>query len=203
MQYRLAYIMWNSLLAWKNLSETGMKMSTLVLCTVLPPDHTTPGLHHYTYISFMMSVSLQLKWFSFTTSLHFTQYLVTFYLFTLNIMVHNDFSLIKKGGEGVLSVAQQHVECVFVFCYFYIYKNKWMICMMFHLCFVFLDLCLEYAQLFAALIARTAKDVDVLIDSLPSEESTAALQVSTFISITDYFTCVYMYFNVLILFSQT
>ena len=43
-------------------------------------------------------------------------------------------------------------------------------------------LCLEYAQLFAALIARTAKDVDVLIDSLPSEESTAALQVSTFTS---------------------
>lgn len=39
----------------------------------------------------------------------------------------------------------------------------------------------EYAQLFAALIARTAKDVDVLIDSLPSEESTAALQVSIFI----------------------
>jgi mediator of RNA polymerase II transcription subunit 21 len=36
---------------------------------------------------------------------------------------------------------------------------------------------LEYAQLFAALIARTAKDIDVLIDSLPSEESTAALQV--------------------------
>uniref|UniRef100_A0A3P8WNW6 Mediator of RNA polymerase II transcription subunit 21 n=1 Tax=Cynoglossus semilaevis TaxID=244447 RepID=A0A3P8WNW6_CYNSE len=35
----------------------------------------------------------------------------------------------------------------------------------------------EYAQLFAALIARTAKDVDVLIDSLPSEESTAAVQV--------------------------
>lgn len=41
---------------------------------------------------------------------------------------------------------------------------------------------IEYAQLFAALIARTAKDVDVLIDSLPSEESTAALQVSTFTS---------------------
>ncbi|XP_077355869.1 mediator of RNA polymerase II transcription subunit 21 [Festucalex cinctus] len=37
----------------------------------------------------------------------------------------------------------------------------------------------EYAQLFAALIARTAKDVDVLIDSLPSEESTAALQVAS------------------------
>ncbi|NXW00966.1 MED21 polymerase, partial [Fregetta grallaria] len=34
----------------------------------------------------------------------------------------------------------------------------------------------SYAQLFAALIARTAKDIDVLIDSLPSEESTAALQ---------------------------
>lgn len=74
---------------------------------------------------------------------------------------------------------------------------------MIHLCLVFRDLCLEYAQLFAALIARTAKDVDVLIDSLPSEESTAALQVSTFISITDYFTRVYIYFNVLILFSQT
>ncbi|XP_059904733.1 mediator of RNA polymerase II transcription subunit 21 [Gadus macrocephalus] len=37
----------------------------------------------------------------------------------------------------------------------------------------------EYAQLFAALIARTAKDLDVLIDSLPSEESTAALQAAS------------------------
>ncbi|XP_019747443.1 mediator of RNA polymerase II transcription subunit 21 [Hippocampus comes] len=37
----------------------------------------------------------------------------------------------------------------------------------------------EYAQLFAALIARTARDVDVLIDSLPSEESTAALQAAS------------------------
>uniref|UniRef100_A0A8C3E8L5 Mediator of RNA polymerase II transcription subunit 21 n=6 Tax=Passeriformes TaxID=9126 RepID=A0A8C3E8L5_CORMO len=37
----------------------------------------------------------------------------------------------------------------------------------------------EYAQLFAALIARTAKDIDVLIDSLPSEESTAALQAES------------------------
>ncbi|KAL7982798.1 hypothetical protein Chor_005201 [Crotalus horridus] len=36
----------------------------------------------------------------------------------------------------------------------------------------------EYAQLFAALIARTAKDIDVLIDSLPSEESTATLQAA-------------------------
>lgn len=41
--------------------------------------------------------------------------------------------------------------------------------------------CAEYAQLFAALIARTAKDIDVLIDSLPSEESTAALQVGVFL----------------------
>lgn len=41
--------------------------------------------------------------------------------------------------------------------------------------------CAEYAQLFAALIARTAKDIDVLIDSLPSEESTAALQVGGFL----------------------
>ncbi|NXX13358.1 MED21 polymerase, partial [Podargus strigoides] len=37
----------------------------------------------------------------------------------------------------------------------------------------------SYAQLFAALIARTAKDIDVLIDSLPSEESTAALQAAS------------------------
>uniref|UniRef100_A0A8D2LYI3 Mediator of RNA polymerase II transcription subunit 21 n=1 Tax=Varanus komodoensis TaxID=61221 RepID=A0A8D2LYI3_VARKO len=37
----------------------------------------------------------------------------------------------------------------------------------------------EYAQLFAALIARTAKDIDVLIDSLPSEESTATLQAAS------------------------
>ena len=47
-------------------------------------------------------------------------------------------------------------------------------------CFGLTSQCListEYAQLFAALIARTAKDIDVLIDSLPSEESTAALQV--------------------------
>uniref|UniRef100_A0A8C4QMF3 Mediator of RNA polymerase II transcription subunit 21 n=1 Tax=Eptatretus burgeri TaxID=7764 RepID=A0A8C4QMF3_EPTBU len=35
----------------------------------------------------------------------------------------------------------------------------------------------EYSQLFATLIARTAKDIDVLIDSLPSEDSTPALQV--------------------------
>ncbi|XP_025258580.1 mediator of RNA polymerase II transcription subunit 21 isoform X2 [Theropithecus gelada] len=41
------------------------------------------------------------------------------------------------------------------------------------------SLSLEYAQLFAALIARTAKDIDVLIDSLPSEESTAALQAAS------------------------
>ncbi|XP_068129053.1 mediator of RNA polymerase II transcription subunit 21 [Hyperolius riggenbachi] len=37
----------------------------------------------------------------------------------------------------------------------------------------------EYAQLFATLIARTAKDIDVLIESLPSEESTAALQAAS------------------------
>lgn len=48
---------------------------------------------------------------------------------------------------------------------------------------LYFHICSEYAQLFAALIARTAKDVDVLIDSLPSEESTAALQVRTHRSI--------------------
>ncbi|CAG2113672.1 unnamed protein product [Medioppia subpectinata] len=34
----------------------------------------------------------------------------------------------------------------------------------------------DFAQLFATLIARTAKDIDVLIDSLPNEESTPELQ---------------------------
>ena len=42
--------------------------------------------------------------------------------------------------------------------------------------FVFLD----YAAVFSKLIARTAKDIDVLIDSLPSEESSLELQVITF-----------------------
>ncbi|XP_037700555.1 mediator of RNA polymerase II transcription subunit 21-like [Choloepus didactylus] len=37
----------------------------------------------------------------------------------------------------------------------------------------------EYTQLFVALIARKAKDIDVLIDSLPSEESPAALQAAS------------------------
>ena len=35
----------------------------------------------------------------------------------------------------------------------------------------------DFAQLFAKLIVKTAKDIDVLIDSLPSEESTPELQV--------------------------
>jgi len=34
----------------------------------------------------------------------------------------------------------------------------------------------ELTQLFATLIARTAKDIEVLIDSLPSEESSQELQ---------------------------
>lgn len=54
---------------------------------------------------------------------------------------------------------------------------------------VYHNLLPEYAQLFAALIARTAKDVDVLIDSLPSEESTAALQVSTSVCLFQTFRC--------------
>lgn len=37
----------------------------------------------------------------------------------------------------------------------------------------------EHAQLFATLIARCAKDIDVLIDSLPSEDSTSELQSSS------------------------
>ena len=42
-----------------------------------------------------------------------------------------------------------------------------------YLCFIFP----ENSLLFAQLIARTAKDIDVLIDSLPSEEATPELQV--------------------------
>ncbi|KAF2355196.1 Mediator complex subunit Med21 [Trinorchestia longiramus] len=37
----------------------------------------------------------------------------------------------------------------------------------------------DHKKMFATLIARNAKDIDVLIDSLPSEESCAELQVST------------------------
>lgn len=36
----------------------------------------------------------------------------------------------------------------------------------------------DYPQLFAQYIVRTAKDIDVLIDSLPSEESTPELQAA-------------------------
>lgn len=35
----------------------------------------------------------------------------------------------------------------------------------------------DYAQLFASLIGRTAKDIDTLIESLPNEESSTELQV--------------------------
>lgn len=37
----------------------------------------------------------------------------------------------------------------------------------------------DYAHLFATLIARTAKDIDVLIDSLPSEDSSPELQAAS------------------------
>lgn len=37
----------------------------------------------------------------------------------------------------------------------------------------------DYAQLFSTLIARTAKDIEQLIDSLPSEESSQELQVQS------------------------
>jgi hypothetical protein len=35
----------------------------------------------------------------------------------------------------------------------------------------------DYAHLFATLIARCAKDIDVLIESLPNEDSSTDLQV--------------------------
>ncbi|KAL3856704.1 hypothetical protein ACJMK2_011427 [Sinanodonta woodiana] len=37
----------------------------------------------------------------------------------------------------------------------------------------------DYAPIFAKLIARTAKDIDTLIDSLPSEESSLELQLAS------------------------
>jgi hypothetical protein len=40
----------------------------------------------------------------------------------------------------------------------------------------------DYALTFAKLIARTAKDTDTLIDSLPSEESSLKVQVTFFVS---------------------
>ena len=36
----------------------------------------------------------------------------------------------------------------------------------------------DHTQLFAQMIARTGKDIEVLIDSLPGEESTAELQAA-------------------------
>lgn len=37
----------------------------------------------------------------------------------------------------------------------------------------------DYPQLFAQIIVKTAKDIDVLIDSLPSEDSTPELQAAS------------------------
>ncbi|XP_071447996.1 mediator of RNA polymerase II transcription subunit 21 [Hetaerina americana] len=37
----------------------------------------------------------------------------------------------------------------------------------------------DYAHLFATLIARCAKDIDVLIESLPSEDSSTELQIAS------------------------
>jgi len=36
----------------------------------------------------------------------------------------------------------------------------------------------DHTQLFAQMVARTAKDIEVLVDSLPSEESTQELQAA-------------------------
>ena len=37
----------------------------------------------------------------------------------------------------------------------------------------------DHAQLFATLIARCAKDIDVLIESLPNEDSSTELQIAS------------------------
>lgn len=42
----------------------------------------------------------------------------------------------------------------------------------------------DYAHLFATLIARCAKDIDVLIESLPNEDSSTELQVSLLLIIS-------------------
>jgi len=44
---------------------------------------------------------------------------------------------------------------------------------------------LDHTHLFAQLIARTAKDVEVLIDSLPSEESSAELQSASLLKLEE------------------
>ena len=44
---------------------------------------------------------------------------------------------------------------------------------------------LDHTHLFAQLIARTAKDIEVLIDSLPSEESSAELQSASLIKLEE------------------
>lgn len=54
-------------------------------------------------------------------------------------------------------------------------------------CLKYLLFLTDYALTFAKLISRTAKDVDTLIDSLPSEESSLKVQVS---SKACYFMCI-------------
>ena len=56
----------------------------------------------------------------------------------------------------------------------------------------------DHAVLFAQLIARTAKDIDVLIDSLPSEDSSPELQVNNlFIIWLAVLSYIYFYFGIL------
>jgi mediator of RNA polymerase II transcription subunit 21 len=52
-------------------------------------------------------------------------------------------------------------------------------------CFKDLLIVLDHTHLFAQLIARTAKDVEVLIDSLPSEESSAELQSASLLKLEE------------------
>lgn len=50
----------------------------------------------------------------------------------------------------------------------------------------------DYVQLFTTLIARCAKDIDTLIESLPSEENSPELQVNIFT--LHYFIDIHMFF---------
>ena len=51
------------------------------------------------------------------------------------------------------------------------------------------------ALLFAQMIARTAKDIDILVESLPNEESSPELQVSLLFSVVSsiYYTSMYTF----------
>lgn len=102
-----------------------------------------------------------------------------------------NFNVFHVLGTGESKTEQQNgnpnFSCIHIFC-----RSIWNIprysnscTSKFCSCFfvvprsVFILLFTDNATLFASLIARTAQDIDVLIDSLPSEELTPEKQVDT------------------------